>query len=284
MRENVETLIAKMSEGALLYRLTDAVFKLDTPPVTSLFFVRGEGNAWYVIDAGAKNEHTEEVLLWAFEQLGIAPKNVLAICTTHDHWDHVDGLPIFLKYCTNASVYGYLESLPMVEPCRYRMIRDGAVIGGLIQAVETQGHSDNCISYLDLRSRSLFSGDAIQMYGVSTSGMFVFGGIRTYLSSMERLRGMEIDCIYSAHPYMPLGAYAMGRDAALEYLDMAIACMEDLISFVLEKVQGGVTDVQIIKQEYMKRGKARYSDFPVDGFTDAIKGVMEEYAEDLDFS
>ena len=55
--------------------------------------VVAEGKTRILIDAGISCRQITDRL----EALGIAPKSIDAICLTHDHHDHVSGLPVFCK-------------------------------------------------------------------------------------------------------------------------------------------------------------------------------------------
>lgn len=46
-----------------------------------------------LFDTGAKGQ----ILLSNMEKLGISPSEIDAVFISHDHWDHVDGLPYFLR-------------------------------------------------------------------------------------------------------------------------------------------------------------------------------------------
>jgi hypothetical protein len=47
-----------------------------------------------------------------------------------------------------------------------------------------------------------------------------------HVRALARLNQIEIDAIYTAHDYYPLGYCAVGRDAVARYLD---ACLEPLL-------------------------------------------------------
>lgn len=275
MKKTYGEVLCHIDEHATLYRLQRDIYKLDTPPVTSLFFVRGDG-AWYIIDAGEDLPNSRARIAAVMEHLGIASGDVKAILLTHDHWDHTDGLPHLLALCPEAAIYGAAEENKRAGS-RYKRIDDGDEIGGIFRAVRLYGHAPDMLAYLDMRTRSLFSGDGIQLYGVAWAGMFIFEGIGIYLDSMRRLLTMDIDCIFSSHAYVPLGAFAVGVDAVREYLETAIRCVEELTRSTLEMYDGGERDADAIKAAFIEKGKALYPDFPTDGFVDAIRGILREY-------
>lgn len=275
MKKTYGEVLGHIDEHATLYRLQRDIYKLETRPITSFFFVRGE-DGWYIIDVGEDLCETEGRVLAVAAHLGIVPDEVQGILLTHGHWDHTGGLPCFLRHFTNATVYGAAEENKRAGS-RYKRIDEGDEIGGIFRAVRLYGHAPDMLAYLDTRTKVLFSGDGIQLYGIAWAGMFIFEGIGIYLDSMRRLLTMDIDCIFSSHAYVPLGAFAVGVDAVREYLETAIRCVEELTRSTLEMYDGGERDADAIKAAFIEKGKALYPDFPTDGFVDAIRGILREY-------
>lgn len=59
------------------------------------------GEKTILFDTGAKGD----ILLHNMERLNISPKKPDTVFISHDHWDHVDGLPAFLEKNPDVTIY-----------------------------------------------------------------------------------------------------------------------------------------------------------------------------------
>ena len=196
-----------------LLEITKGILLLKVPfedLYTSVFFVEtAEGLC--VIDCATTAHDVDTYIVPALRKLGGAPVRLLL---THSHGDHAGGAARLLECYPTMAVHT-LE--PLLLP-RFSVLSDGEVIAECLQAVALQGHSAYSMGYLHLPSRTLLSGDCLQLAGV---GKYV-NGIKypdRYLRSIEALKSMEIDRIVASHDYVPLGYLAEGRDAVARYLD-----------------------------------------------------------------
>lgn len=259
-----------------IYKFNDDIFKLDMPPVTSIFFVKNK-NDWYIIDACKETGDIEKYVEPATLKLGINLDNVKGILITHNHWDHVDGLPALAPLCPNATVYGKSSSLKGISSSDINIMSGGMNIDNLFKVVDIAGHAPDAIGFIDTRTNTLFSGDAIQLYGVSTAGILIYGGVDNYLISMENLKLENIENILASHPYVPNGAFAVGKNQSLKHIEDSIECMSELIQFTSEKYSEGMTDVTQIKDAFIRKKKTEVKDFPTAGFVEAIKSIIDFY-------
>ncbi len=268
--------IVTVGGSGKIYKFNDDIYKLDMPPVTSIFFVKN-GNHWYIIDACKETGDIEKYLQPAALKLGIDLKNVKGILITHNHWDHVDGLPALAPLCENATIYAKTGSFNGVSSSKIKIVSVGMNIDSLFKVVDIAGHAPDAIGFIDTRTNTLFSGDAIQLYGVSTAGILIYGGVDKYLESMENLKEENIENILASHPYVPNGAFAVGRDQSLKHIEDSIDCINELIQFTSEKYSEGITDATLIKDAFIKKMKTEIKDFPTSGFVEAIKSIIDFY-------
>ena len=70
----------------------------------------GEGDTHILIDGGVSCKRITEGL----KSLGIKPSELSAVCVTHEHSDHVCGLPVFLKK-NHIPVYSARETLEKLK-------------------------------------------------------------------------------------------------------------------------------------------------------------------------
>ncbi len=271
-----DNLIFSIDNKVYLYKLSKDIYKLDIPPVTSLFFVKNN-KKWCIIDTGINIESFEKIISLAAKKIDMNFNNVTAICITHNHWDHIQGLPIFLKNCKNAVVYSYEPPNIKIENGKYKTVNENTLIESFLKAITVFGHSADSVAYMDLRTNTLFCGDALQLYGVSTAGMYIFDGVKTYINSLEKIKQIEINNILAAHPYVPLGAFAIGATQVKEYIEKSELCIKELVNFTLKEHSLGISTAEDIKYSFIKRNKKIYTNFPTDGFVWAVRSIIAEF-------
>ena len=259
----------------MLYKFNDNIFKLEVPFAgiyTSVFFIKVEGG-YVIVDTGTTASDVNNYIVSALGELGISTDGILGILLTHTHSDHAGGLSTLASLCPNAPVYGIRGSNASAGSNVYVGVSDCDIIAKYIRVVAIKGHDTDTCGYFDTRSKTLISGDSIQIHGIALWGCQV-RHIDDYLASMKKLRGLDIENILVSHEYCPSGAYALGFDASQKYIEDSIAALETLVSFTQRLYNQGVTDVNEIQTQYVQLMKATYPEFPTKGFDTAIKAVI----------
>ena len=135
-------------------------------------------NTWivdhWVVDPGpAIDAHLDAVVAAAGEVEGVA--------LTHDHEDHVEGLPGLLSR---------VGDVPVVSA------RQGAADGqtfGPLRVVALPGHSDDHLAFV--AGRAAFVGDAV----LGEGSVFVSGDLAGYLDGLRRLRALDLAVLCPGH-------------------------------------------------------------------------------------
>jgi glyoxylase-like metal-dependent hydrolase (beta-lactamase superfamily II) len=110
------------------------------------------------------------------------------ILITHDHPDHVAGVPALLARWPHAIVvsqYGISTSN------RQELAADGTSIpsgDGVLRAVATPGHSPDHICFFEEASGDLFCGDLVRRGGTVVIPASKGGSLTQYLASLQRVR------------------------------------------------------------------------------------------------
>jgi glyoxylase-like metal-dependent hydrolase (beta-lactamase superfamily II) len=133
-----------------------------------------------------------------------------AIALTHDHPDHAPGA-VPLGAMTGAPVLAARPTEGMER------IRDGeqVSVGSLmLSVVGTPGHTPDHVAFFDVRTGSLFTGDAVLGRGTSVIDP-PEGDLTAYLRSLRRMRELAPKTIYPGHGPVVLRAIAKLD----EYLD-----------------------------------------------------------------
>lgn len=128
--------------------------------------------------------------------------NVTEILVTHRHPDHVGGAAA-LSQRTGAQVRAYGRQ--DAGDASVVPIADGERFGSgaaCLVAVHTPGHSSDHVCFFVEGAASLFAGDNVVGEGTAVIAP-PDGNMREYMSSLEKMRALEIDRIYPGH-FRPL--------------------------------------------------------------------------------
>jgi glyoxylase-like metal-dependent hydrolase (beta-lactamase superfamily II) len=175
--------VAELGDGRLLL---DLGFR-DVEGLVAAYLIPGEG--WSLIETGPTT--CREALLRGLSEAGVDPFDVRRVFVTHIHLDHAGGVGALAQRLPKATFFAHREGVPHLEhperliasarrawgasadpiwgpivpvPAdRLRPLEGGErfpVDGGVLQVLATPGHARHHVSFLDERSRSVYSGDS----------------------------------------------------------------------------------------------------------------------------
>lgn len=191
---------------------------------TCVFLVKN-ANGYTMIDCGVNEITTKQQLLPALKRLQIPMESIKHLLLSHAHGDHVGGLPFLLPSLPNVKVFACQKWTDATS-----FLKDGLQIEAL-QAVHLPGHTLDSYGFLDLRTDSLISGDAIQLWGIGDFGVNAESPEK-YLESHQKLLKMPIENIFSSHYYDFLGIRAIGAAASAHYIKESEKNFRTLMEFV----------------------------------------------------
>lgn len=253
-------------------RLAPDIYRLPVPFPgcwTGVVLIRGEQNI--LIDSGGCAETVDACIVPALAQLGLEPGDVAWLALTHTHGDHIGGAARLRALAPRMRVAAFEGSLDRVrDPLAYsrairarfaaysppappdlrgvepdRLMRDGERLGPLT-LLHTPGHDTDSCCFLDERTQTLVTGDSLQLNGTVSQGCALLMDAAGYRQTLKRLMRMPIQNIVCGHPYLPLGAEAIGADSTREYLEACMACDAHDAGFVEGMLAAGVTDAASI--------------------------------------
>lgn len=240
----------------LLTQINRDIFAICTPYkdiFTTVYFIKTE-QGMLLFDTASYDCDVENAIIPALHTLGIEKDDLKYIFISHNHTDHAGGLCRLLKEFPQACIISSSASLrskypdhSFLSPC------EGKALLGYLYAVSVPGHTvDSCALY-DTRSKTLISGDCLQLYGIFGSGSW---GANVsfpseYTEAIKKLIKMDIESILTAHDYHPLGRMYFGKTCVKAALDACLAPFEIIERLISESPEA---DDILICQKYNSHG------------------------------
>ncbi len=236
----------------MLDRITDEISLIKVKfhnIFTSVFLIKLD-TGYALFDSGAAESDVNETIMPAISMAGIKPIEVRFLFISHTHGDHFGGATALLTCLPEARLVLFDTDAADSRGISDRLFCGSESEYSPIRAIELCGHARHCLAILDPRSRTLLSGDAVQLFGVSRWGTGV-SDIEGYFDALEKIGAMDIDLLVTSHEYHPLGQTAVGKRAIRRYLNASKAALQELISYAsahlgeaLEAIASGFTEIK----------------------------------------
>ena len=185
--------------------------------ITTTVYVAKSGDKIALIDSATHESDVDEYIIPALEKAGVNLERVCYLLLTHSHGDHAGGVKRLASRLPWAKVQASF-ALPNLD---FSLLSDGELILDDLRVISLPGHTEHCVGFLDERSKTLLSGDCLQLAGIGRYRKGI-GNKEQYRLSIARLKNMDINRIVAAHEYDPLGSVAEGKTAVKEYLDKCL--------------------------------------------------------------
>ena len=232
------------------------------PVWTGIILITGEKNI--LIDSS--HLEPESYLIPALEKLGMKVSDIDWLLNTHVHGDHIGGHhSLVTKYgLKTATLDTSADALrdPVKVAIRVRtrfpknspapqsylkgvepdlVLKEGELLEGRFYALSTPGHDDDCLTWVDTRTRTAFTGDSIQANGTPCQGVGFYRDRDAYLGSLQKLSEAKLENVVCGHEYDGIGSVIKGADevsAVLQYCKDRVALYDSKIK---EYVAFGMT-------------------------------------------
>jgi len=200
----------------------------------------------------------EQYLIPALADLGLQLSDIDWLLNTHVHGDHIGGHHTLvtkygLKTCTLDSAADALRDpvkvairvrtrfpknspapqsyLKGVEPDK--VLKEGELLDGRFTVLATPGHDDDCLTWIDTKTGTAFTGDSLQANGTPTQGIGFYRSLPAYRATLAKLSARQIENIVCGHDYDGIGSVIKGRDAVAQ----ALAYSADRVKLYEEKLK-----------------------------------------------
>lgn len=212
--------------------IANKIFRLTIPflDIYTTVFVVDTPDGALLFDTATYPEDADNCLVPLIKELKLE-NDLKYVFISHKHRDHAGGLKRLLEHYPHLKVLSRgIDDVNCISP------DDGDTVLGCLKVVTIPGHSDDCMAIFDTRTKTLISGDCLQLYGIYGSGEWGanIGLLPQHIDAINKLKNMDIDAIYTAHDYHPLGYRYLGKEEIAKALDMCIAPFMQIKKLMLE--------------------------------------------------
>lgn len=212
---------------------------------TTVYTVEYEGGA-ILVDAATYETDITDYIVPMLNELGITKEKLKYVFITHNHGDHSGGVRFLAERYPDAVILSRAPALREKLPeLNIKYWEDGESIGEIFDLISVPGHSLDSSALYDKRTKTLITGDSLQLYGIFGSQDWGsnIGLPAEHISAVEKVSRMDIESIYSAHDFHPYGFAFIGKE---EVRSALAACTEPLFNMAaLIKKNPDATDAEI---------------------------------------
>jgi hydroxyacylglutathione hydrolase len=237
LQSAVSSLAEPLGE-ARVTELKPGIYQITSPGKRGchVYVLKGS-NKTLMIDAGLPQDFP--ALSAGLAKIGLTPSDIHIILLTHEHMDHVGGVPFFPPQAVVAA-HGLAAGKVRLQDEFVMMNHAFGVkldnfhidiwlegetefdLGGMmLKVIHTPGHCSGAISLYESTHQVLFTGDVV-FAGGTLGGIFASGNISDYIHTLKRLTTLRISEFYPGHGRISLKPQ--------EDLDRAIELAQSLVS------------------------------------------------------
>ncbi len=180
---------------------------------TTVLFIRTEEGI-VIFDTATFETDVTDYILPAMEELQIKKEEIKYIFISHNHGDHAGGLLWLMPELPKATIVSNSPTL-LEKYAEYscRSLADGEHLTQELQFISIPGHTPDAGALLDLRTKTLMTGDSLQVYGIYGSGKWG-ANVRwpkLHFEALERLLTVDAEHLVMAHDYHLCGPIVHGK-------------------------------------------------------------------------
>lgn len=196
--------------------VNDSIYRIVTPycDISTTMYVIKTDEGVMIFDTASGDSDITDALLPFLENVKIDLCDVKYIFISHKHRDHARGLGKLLEKTPDAVILSRSQALKEEYPDHNVVCpEDGDVFMSVLSVVTIPGHTLDSAAILDTRTKTMITGDCLQLGGIFGSGNWACNitFIREHFEALDKLEKMDINNIYTAHDYHPLGYKYLGK-------------------------------------------------------------------------
>lgn len=232
-------------------KINEQIFRVTLPYkdiFTTVYTLNAPSGA-VLFDAGSFDSDWEDYILPLLQEAGIEATHVKYVFISHNHKDHSGGLPRLLEALPQMQIVSRSQTLKEKYPSRFCLPEEGDLLLDTFQVITIPGHTADSAGLLDLRTRTLITGDCLQLAGIRGSGDWAcnISYPAEHLAAIQKLRTLGAAQVLTAHDYVPYGYRADGAEGVQKVLD---ACEEALTRLASLIKADPILDDEQIREAY----------------------------------
>ena len=224
-----------------IYRLTIPFFDV----YTTVYVVKTDCGV-LLFDVASYDHDVENYILPFLKELDIGENDLKYVFISHNHRDHAGGLEKLMENFPKATIISRSENLKE-QYQRYNvfMPKEKDVVLGVLEIVPIMGHTSDSCGIYDTRTKTLITGDCLQLYGIFGSGNWGanISYVKEHIEAVEKLRKMDIEHILTAHDYHPYGFSYQGKTAVEKALDACIAPLDEIKNLIIKNPESSDEEI-----------------------------------------
>lgn len=222
-----------------MQKINESIYRLTIPYkdiFTTVYIIKTDKGA-LLFDTGSYDEDIENYIVPFLDALEITADMLKYVFISHNHKDHAGGLNEFMKkFPKTCIITRSFELKEQYKSYNTRMPNDNDVVLDVLKAITIPGHTQDSCAIYDTRTKTLISGDCLQLYGIYGSGKWG-SNIRfpqEHIDAVGKLRQMDIQHILTAHDYHPCGYSYVGVDAIAKALDSCVRPLNEIKDLIFQ--------------------------------------------------
>ena len=140
------------------------VWKIDFKFFGSNIYLIQIKNKNIIIDTSSYQNKNE--IVSNLEKLNLKPSDIDILLLTHNHWDHVQNIDLFLNSNPSIEIYGSKEDFNDERYSKIKNIKQIESRFPELKIIKTSGHTPGSVCFYLEKEKILFSGDTIFYNGI----------------------------------------------------------------------------------------------------------------------
>lgn len=220
-------------------KINENIYRITIPYkdiFTTVYMIKTD-NGILLFDAGSYDEDIENYILPFLDEFEITADMLKYVFISHNHKDHAGGLNEFMKKFPETCIISRSSKLKE-QYINYNVLmpNDNDAVLDVLKVITIIGHTQDSSAIYDTRTKTLISGDSLQLYGIYGSGKWGsnISFPKEHIDAIEKLKKMDIQHILTAHDYHPYGYSYEGEDAVSNALDACVSPLNEIKDLIFQ--------------------------------------------------
>ncbi len=188
---------------------------------TTVYTIKTEKGV-LLFDCATFEHDVTEGILPMLKEAGIKREEVRYVFISHNHRDHAGALSFLLRELPHITVISRSAKLKEAYPeTKFVTPEDGDMILDVLRVVTIPGHTLDSAALLDTRNKTFITGDCFQQFGIFGSEDWAANipHPALHLAAIEKVAKLNIETLWCAHDYHPVGITAQSKEEFARILD-----------------------------------------------------------------